>query len=355
MRTHLRRNIAGNHALARGIIAILLLASCDSKQSPPPASTAQPIQQFAEIGPIRLTVTADRNQISVGENFQLTIEAKARNGVEVEMPRFENQIAEFEVVEAQLAPDIPGGSSRLWKHQYTLRTLEAGDQQIPAVTVKFVDHIASTAGATSPVESQVSTDPLIIHVGSLLSAEFDPEKFRDIKNEVIIPLPWEYQPWLIGAGAIVLVAGAIATWAFVRKRGSVAAPPAPPLAPHVWARQQLDQLAAERLIERGEHYEYFFRLSGIVRHYIERRFNIHAAELTTEEFLRVSQGNATLTQSHRALLRDFLMQADMVKFARFQPPQPDSEAALSAARRFVHDTTPEPVASEAVHRVEVST
>ena len=65
-----------------------------------------------------------------------------------------------------------------------------------------------------------------------------------------------------------------------------------------------------------------------------------ASEQTTSEFLREAQRSLSLTDSHRQLLRDFLTQADMVKFARFQPPQHDSENAMDAARKFVDETTP---------------
>lgn len=348
-------HIHGTAHIAACGFACLILAACEANETQPHSSSStSSIKDSAERGPVRLTVSADKGEISVGENLLLTIDVIADPGVSVTMPHVERQIGAFEVIDSQLPPDIPDAGKRRWTHQHTLRTLDAGEQQIPSITVKFIDARNAAADA-APAENEVATQPLTIQVRSLLAGEFNPEQFRDIKNEVAVPLPWDYRPWLYGAGAALLLGGAIAAIVLLRRaRGDREAIAAPPPPPHIWALQQLDQLAAEHLIERGEHHEFFFRLSAIVRQYIERRFGIMAAEQTTDEFLREAQRNPSLNQTHRQLLGHFLRQADMVKFARFQPPQHESEAALAAARRFVHDTSPHAAPSPNPELAEVN-
>ncbi len=60
---------------------------------------------------------------------------------------------------------------------------------------------------------------------------------------------------------------------------------------------------------------FFVAISAIVRRYLEDRFDLRAPELTTEEFLALAGSASSLSHDHQHLLRDFLRQADLVKFA----------------------------------------
>ncbi len=51
----------------------------------------------------------------------------------------------------------------------------------------------------------------------------------------------------------------------------------------------LGALAAEGLIERGQIQSFHYRISDIVRGYVERRFTVAAPEMTTEECLASSR------------------------------------------------------------------
>ncbi|MDY7110088.1 MAG: hypothetical protein SYC29_15765, partial [Planctomycetota bacterium] len=110
--------------------------------------------------------------------------------------------------------------------------------------------------------------------------------------------------------------------------------------PHVWAMSQLEALADERLPEQRRFHEFYFRLSDIVRQYIERRFGLRAPERTTEEFLRETRDDPLLSAEQKDLLAGFLRAADMVKFARHEPEAEECEAASIAARGFVDQTAP---------------
>jgi hypothetical protein len=83
---------------------------------------------------------------------------------------------------------------------------------------------------------------------------------------------------------------------------------------------------------------WFVELSGIVRRYLEQRFEVRAPELTTEEFLQVATTRPELTAEHRRLLTSFLERCDRVKFAGYRPAPGESLDTLAAARGFVEDT-----------------
>ena len=63
-----------------------------------------------------------------------------------------------------------------------------------------------------------------------------------------------------------------------------------------------------------------------------------APEMTTEEFLAATARGGALEPAHRTLLGGFLVESDLVKFARHVPSVDDSDRAFVAAERFVADT-----------------
>ncbi|MEI6084476.1 MAG: DUF4381 family protein [Verrucomicrobiota bacterium] len=149
---------------------------------------------------------------------------------------------------------------------------------------------------------------------------------RDIKGLVPVPYPW----WVWALLAFIIVAIAIIVWVIRRKKPTeTGGTPIPPPTPYEVALAALEKLR----VENPPVEEFYTRLSNIIRQYIESRFGLHAPEQTTEEFL----AEATLPAASMALLRVFLQEADLVKFARHRPAQEDRERAFAAAAGFVRE------------------
>ncbi len=92
------------------------------------------------------------------------------------------------------------------------------------------------------------------------------------------------------------------------------------------------------LISKGRIKEYYYRLSNIVRHYIENRFNLMAPERTTEEFLAEMMVTGKLTEDHKELVGNFLEHCDMVKFAAYGPDSREIENSFNSAKKLVDET-----------------
>jgi len=101
---------------------------------------------------------------------------------------------------------------------------------------------------------------------------------RDIKPPVDIPSGWE---WLWGTlGALAVAALLFAAWRWWQKRRSQI-PIEPPVPAHVRAKEMLEKALA--LIAHPK--PFCTLVSDTVRTYLEERFDFHAPERTTEEFL----------------------------------------------------------------------
>ena len=160
---------------------------------------------------------------------------------------------------------------------------------------------------------------------------------RDIKGAVDIPSGNEWVYWLLGALALLTIIGVTALLVrrhLAKRAREQAPPPAPP--PHVIAWRRLQD--ALGLIHDAE--QFCTEVSLIVRVYLEGRFNLHAPDRTTEEFLFELQSSNRLVNDHKELLREFLGECDMVKFAKAEPPETELRRLHEAASRLVGETQP---------------
>jgi hypothetical protein len=173
--------------------------------------------------------------------------------------------------------------------------------------------------------------PMSVTVASVLPAE---TAGLDIKAPK--PLIRRLSVWF-GLLLAAAAAGGIAAWALTRRRPVQTAPRQSPAA---IARHALRELQRAQLPEQGRHDDYYQRLSAIVRRYVEAEFGLRAPEMTTEEFLQEAARSAALSVSHRQLMRQFLEQSDLVKFARYQPSRTEADEAFAAAERFLNETQP---------------
>ena len=158
-------------------------------------------------------------------------------------------------------------------------------------------------------------------------------ELHDIRGPVGIPGEWQ---WLLAFLAIAAAALlAVLVVRFFRKK--VPVPVAPSLPAWEIALAQLARIEQDGYIARGLVKEYYSDLSGVIRWYIEERFDVRAPEMTTEEFMQASRYSGKLAASQQALLQGLLLSSDMVKFARSCPLPEEMERSLQLARAFVQE------------------
>ena len=159
---------------------------------------------------------------------------------------------------------------------------------------------------------------------------------RDIKPPVEIPSGWEWLWWTLGA--LIVAALLFAAWRWWQKRRSQI--PIVPLVPaHVRAKEMLEK--ALELIAQPK--PFCILVSDTIRGYLEERFDFHAPERTTEEFLHELQGTKLLAAEQKEKLGEFLGCCDLVKFAKYEPVEPELRGLHSSALRLVEETEPQPM------------
>lgn len=157
-------------------------------------------------------------------------------------------------------------------------------------------------------------------------------ELRGIKGPVHIPSSYAWVGWLLGA---LILAGVL--WKLSQKYRKKAGAPKPGISipPHRRAKDRL-RTAGELM---SDPYAFCSLVSNVLRTYIEERFNLHAPERTTEEFLEEMRATAHFNLEQKQLLEEFLTRCDLVKFARHEPTHPELQALLDAALRFIDETS----------------
>ena len=161
------------------------------------------------------------------------------------------------------------------------------------------------------------------------------EDIRGIKAPVAIPSLWTWIGWSL----VVVVAALLAWWAWRwwrRKQAEVTIviPPSPDAKALAALNEALSWIGQPRL--------YCQAVSVAIRLYLEERFNLHAPDRTTEEFLDELRLSALLALDQKQTLGDFLTQCDLVKFARYEPSPTELQGLHDAAVRLVVETRPAP-------------
>jgi len=156
---------------------------------------------------------------------------------------------------------------------------------------------------------------------------------RDIQPPVVIPSGWEWLWWTLGTLVVVVLGICAWLWWQRRRQELLSVPPVPA---HVRARRKLEEALA--LI--GQPKQFCIAVSDALRGYLEERFTFHAPERTTEEFLHELQATTLLTPEQKTGLGDFLTRCDLVKFAKYEPGEPELRDLHGSALRLVDETDP---------------
>lgn len=160
---------------------------------------------------------------------------------------------------------------------------------------------------------------------------------RDIKPPIEIYGAWEWLWWVLVVMALVASLLAVLLVFLLRKKPKLV-PPVPPA--HIRARQKLEEALA--LIASPK--PFVIAVSDAARAYLEERFDFRAPERTTEEFLHELSDTDLLLPDQKESLGRFLESCDLVKFAKYEPREPELRELHSSALRLVEET--KPVATE---------
>lgn len=250
------------------------------------------------------------------------------------------QLLGFHVEPPQPGPE---GDEQVWEATYRLAVYAVGEHALPPLRAQL---------KRGPVTAEVATDSVFVFVASVLDDSLAAAGLVDLKDQRDLRVPLPLWVWITLAA--VVVAGLLLLWWRHRRNRrpqEVVVTPAKPA--HEVALQALRQLETKRLPLDGLFKEHYVELSEILRAYLEDApgFGIPALEETTDEIVQSLKDRGTPAErvQHVQLLCE---EADLVKFAKHQPPVDECMEAIERVAEFVRQTAhrqpPPPAADAAV-------
>jgi hypothetical protein len=314
-----------------GLLAIL--AGCGKGSKETSAKTEFEVDKVYERGPVTVHVRLDKTKMTIAETVLLQLEATLPPGYEIQMPKVDKVLENFGIVDwDSLGKRLDEKNNVVTTYQYRLEPFLSGKYEIPAFTFQFHD-------ANDPkTQHELASEPIAVEVTSLLGDQRANLVIEDIEG--VVEMPKAASPWWLWGLLALGVAAVPAAWLLLRSRRTKQLVrifrPA-----HEVAYARLRALVAENLVEQGRIQEFYERISGILRHYIEDRFDLQAPERTTEEFLAELRFTEMLASSDKKVLEEFLTHCDLVKFAKHDPTTDQVQRTFDLVKDFVERTKSE--------------
>lgn len=167
------------------------------------------------------------------------------------------------------------------------------------------------------------------------------DTLRGIKGPKSIPSRMPI--WALVLGALLL-AGAITAVLVMRLRNRRLSEAHPaPVSVVIDEVAEFDRIPSGELIESGDIKRLYTVVSDALRGYITRRYGVSAMELTIGELAAELRVNA-VSAADGDRLCSFLERCDLVKFAKFTPPDVEVATLVERAKDLVRCTFPPRVA-----------
>ncbi|MGZ3864362.1 MAG: hypothetical protein ACXVPN_03835 [Bacteroidia bacterium] len=294
---------------------------------------------------MQVSVMMDTNKIRIGEQTKIDLYIKydvTQKNQRIQWPMIGDTLRkEVEVVNVSpIDTTIPDKNrpNEIQQHQ--------------AIIVTSVD---SGFWAISPFEFVINndttkplmTDALLLEVYPI-PVDTAEASIRDIKAPFDEAFDWrEYLPYAYGALAAVAILAVVIYLIrkFFGKKPQIIEPPKPSEPPHITALQNLENIRNRKLWQEGKYKEYHTLITDTLRMYIEGRYGIAAMELTSDEIFKVMKSQVIDPVSMEKL-KQVLVLADYVKFAKAVPIDVENELSINSAFDFVNGTKREEVVEE---------
>jgi len=279
---------------------------------------------------VSVKATIDSTVLLIGQQSKMHLEISGPATLKYSFPIFQGDtlVNGIEILQTGRLDTLEIGNNLIHlQTDYIITSFDSGLYYIPPIKIiAGIDTVESNYMALKVMTYSVDTAKVSIF--DIKGVQKPPFVLGDYYLLIL---------WFLLAYALVL----LIIWYILKKKYGLSKAESkfdqPLLPPHVVAIMELDRLKSEKIWKSGKNKEYYTALSDILRKYIQRRFQINALEMTTDEILSLFKRDRN-TQSVYKNLRQILQLADLVKFAKIQPIENENEISIMNSYLFVNQT-----------------
>lgn len=292
-----------------------------------PAGCRKEAAKSAPVNQPTATYSVTPSTIQVGDPVQLILTTWCPIEGTVELPE-PGRGKEIVVLNRERNPLPPEEGFSKTEIRYTLTSFRPGEHLILSGPAIF--HLSDGTTVTNALTAGTLTVDRTLN-------ENNRSTLADIKPVQSLPHRIPRWLWIVIGGALLAFLAGLLTARFMKQRETTPAS-VPPVPAHLIALQALALLEKSGLLEQEQCDPFYTQLSSILRTYLEGRFLLNAPDKTTEEIVvEMSQSNE-LNGLQRAILHNFMQQADLVKFARRPSDSMTMRHAFGTVHHFVDET-----------------
>ncbi|WP_316789945.1 hypothetical protein [Pedobacter frigoris] len=284
----------------------------------------------------QVTVEAklDKSTIALGDQTVLRLIARLPVAEQLSFPALTDTISSkiqiVEIGKTDTLKDASNPAVHTISRSYVITSFDAGIQIIPSFA--FTTKSASFNTISIPLEVKgvkVDTTKAIFDIKQPIAVSYT---FMDWLRD-----NWH---WVVFAAVCLFMLGGILYYfkKMQKVKPVLAVPEKPAVPPHLIAIEKLKELRNKKLWQQDAVKQYHSELSDVIREYLEKRYGINALEQTSDEILSGLKFTE-IKEEDRNMLRQVLLLADLVKFAKATPLNTENELSMDNAIRFVTHTS----------------
>jgi LPXTG-motif cell wall-anchored protein len=296
-----------NAPVFRPTIVVLLLAAV--------VVHASGYQEIQPRGKVTARVELDRMELSLADTITLTVSAEGPAPLRLEpiATLLSSSLWHVRSMPPQTTP-LERGRER-WQQTFRLEPRQPLEERLQLQPLRIG-------------EDSVTWKPIPVTVTTTIDKP-ELSEARDITPIERLPAT-SHTIWILAGGfaAVVLCGAGLVGWRRRRRRSVLA----PLLPSDQWALRELELLDARGTVDSDR---YHVILADILRRYLEQRFDLHATEQTTVEFLETVRQAGLFPQAWQEQLRDLLHRCDLAKFARVTYSTTDCRESAQSARELI--------------------
>lgn len=283
------------------------------------------------------SLVTDANKIEIGDQIgvsvRFTFDANV-NPADITYPKIEADQSINESIDiiyaeepnTESSTDNQGNPQIIWQQNFVIGIYSGGNVQLgPFKAVLGADTISTNVTTIQVALPELQEDKGFVGIKDIST---DPYTFWE---KVMI---WIKKHWIAILVVILLIIGAILTAIYVNKKPEekVVKGPIVPL-PLQWMKQ-LEEIENQQLWQNGKHKEYYIEVTGVIRKFIEYKYNIKALEQTSHEIID-SLRLSSIDPAMMTRIQNLFALADLIKFAKSLPTSKENEEAMSIAKSIL--------------------
>lgn len=272
----------------------------------------------------------DKTQATTGDTIQYEISIDYDKRIKPEIPDIKTYLNDFSIVEETKQPEKNIDNRLVKTFIYKVQAKEPGAYIIQPVVIKY--NIPQNLKNKFLKGNSTKTSKIYIDIKSVLKPEDRNQDIDDIKDIEDIKVYDTKKIGLYLLGFLLLAGVLFAIYKFLKRIRK-------PLLPHELAFKEIQLLKKEGINSKMLKPSYF-KLSEILRTYLEKKYNIPILSMTLNQIKENNHKMVDLSVEKKDFINDFIEKTDFYKYSDNTGSYEECLSMIDSLYNFVDSTKP---------------